>query len=185
MARAATSSRVYAAVLAMVTEGGYGLLTMEGIAARAAVSKQTLYRSWPSKSTVLFDALLDQTTTNGETVVVPNSGDLFTDLETLLVATVKELTDPAKEGLFRAVAAEIQADDPLAAELRNRLLAPQFHAVAVRLRCSGIEAADEGVELLYGAVFHRWLLQTQPFTSEWVSAHVVRTLRALEPNRGP
>lgn len=161
-------------------EVGYPQLTMEGIAAQARVSKQTLYRSWPSKSAVLLDALLGRSSTEGEGVEVPDSGDLAADLETLVLATIEEMTDPSMERLLRAVTVQIQSDDALAAELSARLLAPQLRAVAARMSRAGITEANEAVELLYGAVLHRWLLRTQPFTTTWVRAHVARTIRAVE-----
>lgn len=37
------------AALALVTEVGYRRTTIEGIAARAGVGKQTIYRWWPSR----------------------------------------------------------------------------------------------------------------------------------------
>lgn len=152
---------------------------MEGLAVRAGVSKQTLYRSWPSKSAVLFDALLSRSSTDGQDIAVPDTGDLAADLEVLIAATIEEMTDPVIEPLLRAVAAEIQGDDPLAVELWARLLDPQLRAVASRLARAGIIDAEESVELLYGAVLHRWLLRGQPFTTAWVKAHVGRVLRAL------
>ncbi len=179
MARVRTTSRVHAAVLTLVKDVGYPRLTMEGIAARAGVSKQTVYRTWPSTSAVLFSALLDQSTSDGREVDVPDTGDLAADLETLLLMTIEEMTDPETEPLLRAVAAEIQTSQSVATELGARLLTPQLRAVEARMASAGISDAQEGVELLYGAVLHRWLLRTQTFTPAWVRAHVKRTLRAV------
>lgn len=178
MARDSTRTRVHAAVLQLVVDNGYGQLTMEGIAYQARVSKQTLYRSWPSKSAVLFDALLGRS--GGAEVEIPETGDLAADLEVLILATVEEMTNPPMDKLLRAIAAEIQSDDRLASEMSTRLLGPQLNAVTARLARGGIADPQEAVELLYGAVLHRWLLRTRPFTAAWVTAHVARTLRAFE-----
>src|SRR5580693_3039150 len=37
---------------------GFAGMTVEGIAARAGVAKQTIYRWWPSKTDILFEALV-------------------------------------------------------------------------------------------------------------------------------
>ncbi|MCX4968984.1 TetR/AcrR family transcriptional regulator [Streptomyces sp. NBC_00654] len=50
---------IYDAALALVGETGYAKTTIEGIAARAGVGKQTIYRWWPSKAAVLLEAFLD------------------------------------------------------------------------------------------------------------------------------
>jgi AcrR family transcriptional regulator len=42
-----------------LAEIGFAAVTMERIAARAGVGKQTIYRWWPSKTDVLMDAFLD------------------------------------------------------------------------------------------------------------------------------
>lgn len=180
MARVSTRSRVYEAVLLLVMDAGYGPLTMEGIASQARVSKQTLYRTWPSKSVVLFEALLDRSDNGHGDVEVPDTGDLAADLEALILGTVEEMTDPSMEKLLRAVAAEVQSDDHLASELSTRLLVPQLNAVIARMARGGIAEPEEAAEMLYGAILHRWLLRTRPFTTAWVTAHVARTLRAFE-----
>lgn len=45
------------AALAELADVGYFQLTMEGIAARARTGKAALYRRWPSKRQLVFDAL--------------------------------------------------------------------------------------------------------------------------------
>lgn len=178
MARQRTRSKVHEAVLTLSRESGVGNVTMEGIAARAGVSKQTLYRTWPSTGAILFDALLARGSDENGVVTVPDSGNLAADLEELATATVAELTHPTHEPLLRAVTAEIQADDGLAEQFRELLLAPQLHGISVRLRRGAVPDPDGTAELFVAPIFHRWLLRSHPFDSAWVAAHVARTLRA-------
>jgi AcrR family transcriptional regulator len=166
-------------VLSLARERRVGTITMEGIAARAAVSKQTLYRSWPSTGSILFDALLARSVDASGTVVVPDSGDLTRDLEALATGTIEELTGPTQDPLLRAVTAEIQSDVHLAAQYRDRLLAPQLAAVADRFRKSGAPDPDGAAELFVGPILHRWLLRTGPFDGDWVTTHVGRVTRAV------
>ncbi|TQO19905.1 TetR family transcriptional regulator [Rhodoglobus vestalii] len=178
MARQQTRKKVHEAVLSLAHETPAGTITMEGIAARAGVSKQTLYRTWPSTGAILFDALLARSMTEDGTVEVPNSGDLAADLELLATATIAELTDTTHEPMLRAITAQMQSDDGLAAQFRERLLTPQLAGISDRFRRENVPDPYGIAELFVGPIFHRWLLRTHPFDSEWVTAHVARTLRA-------
>ncbi|MBP2385860.1 TetR-like C-terminal domain-containing protein [Paeniglutamicibacter kerguelensis] len=178
MARPRTRTLVYDAVLSLAREDRLGSISMEGVAARAGVSKQTLYRTWPSTRVILFDALLARSLSEDGMVAVPNSGYLEVDLESLVVATIAELTDSTQEPLLRAVTADIQTDEVLAAQFRDRLLTPQLKAISNRLRRESIDDPDAAAELLLGPIFHRWLLRTRAFEPGWASAHVQRVLQA-------
>lgn len=67
------------ATLELLVEVGYSALTVEGIAQRAGVGKATIYRRWPSKLPLVIEAF-------GELPAfeASDSGDLVTDLETIL-----------------------------------------------------------------------------------------------------
>jgi Bacterial regulatory proteins, tetR family len=43
----------------LLVENGFAGVTIEGIAARAGVGKQTIYRWWSSKTDILMDAFLE------------------------------------------------------------------------------------------------------------------------------
>lgn len=176
MATQRTRARVYEAVLDLLSEVGVAKLTMEGIAGRAGVGKQTLYRTWPSSAAILFDALLARSETPSGVVAVPDSGDLRSDLLLLVEQTIRELTSPTLEPLLRAVTAAIQSDDVLARHYRERLLEPQMSAVALRLERGGCAQPDAAAELLLGAILHRWLLRSGTFDRVWTERHVDHTL---------
>lgn len=178
MARATTRRKVHDAVLSLAREGRVGSLSMEGVATRAGISKQTLYRSWPTTGDILFDALLARSEDGDGVVEIPDTGDLDADLRLLGSAMVAELTDPVLEPLLRAVTAEIQSDEALARQYRERLLAVQMSAIARRLAAGGVDDADAIAELFVGPILHRWLLRSRPFDAQWIADHVARTLRA-------
>ena len=57
----AARDAVMRAVDDLLLESGFASLTIEGVAARAGVGRQTIYRWWPSKIDLLFDAFRDET----------------------------------------------------------------------------------------------------------------------------
>jgi AcrR family transcriptional regulator len=174
---------VHSAALSLAVERPDASLTMEGIAARAGVSKQTLYRSWPSTGAILFDAFLARSADERGRVMVPDSGDLSNDLHELATGMVAELTDSREEPLLRAVTARLQSDPELAAQYRDLLLKPQLRAIATRLDRSGVPESEDVAELFVGPIFYRWVLRTRSFDDEWVRAHVRRVLRGVGVER--
>lgn len=178
MARPTTRAKVHDAVLSMAREGRIASATMENVAARAGISRQTLYRSWPTTGAILFDALRARSETADGNIVLPDTGDLVADMTTLVEGMASELADPVQDQLLRSVTAEIQTDGGLAAEYRDLLLRPQMTAIAERLGRGGVAEPDEIAELLVGPLLHRWLLRSRPLDTEWLGRHVRRTLRA-------
>lgn len=178
MARPRTRTRVHAAVLELAQQNRLGSITMECVAARAGVSKQTLYRTWPSTGAILFDALLSRSQSDDGVVVVPDSGDLVADLRLLVAMTIDELTSPIMDPLLRAVTADIQTDDVLAEQFREQLLAPQLAAISRRLTQGNIDEPETAAELLMGPILYRWLLRTADFDASWATSHVNRVLKA-------
>ncbi|MFF9505584.1 TetR/AcrR family transcriptional regulator [Streptomyces sp. NPDC014724] len=195
--RRSESSRraIHDAALGLVGEVGYPRTTIEAIAARAGVGKQTIYRWWPSKAAVLLDAFVAlgdraaERSGGGAAQGIPDTGDLAADLRAVLRATVDELTDPAFEAPTRALAAEGIVDPRLGAEFVRKLLDPSLQLYAARLRAAqeaGQVRADVdpriALELLVGPLTHRWLLRTLPLTHAYVDTVVDYTLRGLTPH---
>ncbi|WP_267245300.1 TetR/AcrR family transcriptional regulator [Streptomyces sp. PR69] len=189
----ASRRAIYAAALALVGETGYPRTTIEAIAARAGVGKQTIYRWWPSKAAVLLDAFLDLAEQAADAAAepgIPDTGDLEADLKLVLRATVDELNDPAYDAPARALAAESVIDARLAAEFVTRLLEPQLQLYVTRLT-SAREAGQVragidpriALELLVGPLAHRWLLRTLPLTHDYADTVVDCALYGLAPRR--
>ena len=146
---------ILTAALDEVAEVGYAKLCIEGIASRAGVGKQTIYRWWPSKGAVVFDAVLDLG--EGE-LSLPDTGDLEADLKTALRATVAELNDPRVSPALRALRTAITHDPQLSATYAERIDTPRCEARKQRLRDAQLDVdLDVAVDLLWGPLFNRWL----------------------------
>ncbi|MCD2467181.1 MULTISPECIES: TetR/AcrR family transcriptional regulator [unclassified Streptomyces] len=186
---------IFDAALALVSEAGYAKTTIEGIAARAGVGKQTIYRWWPSKAAVLLDAFLDlaarahEAAGGGEGAgEIPDTGDLAADLRYVLRATVDEMNDPAFDAPTRALAAEGIVDPELGARFTEALLEPQLQYYVRRIEAAQAAGdVDPGVdprialELLVGPLHHRWLHRTLPLTHAYADSLVDLALRGLAP----
>ena len=171
----------------LVSEVGYAKLSIEGIAARAGVGKQTIYRWWRSKGAVVFDSFL-ALSEGADGMALPDTGDIEADLKAVMRATAAEFTDPAFEAPIRALNLEIVGDPELAAQYREKLAGPVDEAKKERLRSAqraGQIAEDAdldlALELLYAPLYQRWLLRTGPITPEYADALVDHLLRALRP----
>ncbi|MFI7207308.1 TetR/AcrR family transcriptional regulator [Micromonospora aurantiaca (nom. illeg.)] len=177
---------ILAAALELLAETGYPALTVEAIAARAGVGKQTIYRWWRGKGAVILDALADDMP---EVIALPDTGDLRADLREVLRATVAEFADPRLSATTRAVTIETLTDEELADQARDRLLRPQLNAVRVRLEAAR-EAGqvrpdaplDQVVELLFGPLYHRWLLRNGPLTDDYADGIVDLVVTAVTPS---
>ncbi|MGC0332360.1 AcrR family transcriptional regulator [Streptomyces sp. SAI-170] len=187
---------IYAAALALVGEVGYPKTTVEGIAARAGVGKQTIYRWWSSKADVLLEAFLDlgdqaaqaAGAEDGQSYGIPDTGDLAADLRAVLRATVDELLDPRFEAPARALAAEGLVNEELGRRFVARLLEPQLQLYVDRLRAA--QAAGQvrpgvdpriALELFVSPLAQRWLQHTGPISYEYTDTLVDYALYGLAP----
>ncbi|MEV3990921.1 TetR/AcrR family transcriptional regulator [Streptomyces sp. NPDC049837] len=185
---------IYDAALALVGEVGYARTTIEGIAARAGVGKQTIYRWWPSKAAVLLEAFVDlgvqanEALGGDENSGIPDTGDLEADLKYVLRATVDEMNDPTYDAPSRALAAEGVVNPELGAQFVEQLLEPQLQLYVKRLTAAR-EAGHVrpeidpriALELFVGPLAHRWLLRTEPLTHAYADKLVEYALYGLAP----
>jgi AcrR family transcriptional regulator len=153
---------------------GYRNFTMKAVAARAGVSKATLYRWWPDKAHLVLDAYRSK---GSRDIYAPTTGDLRTDVLAHLGHLAFTLTrlDSARTVAGIIVAA---ATDPYFGRLyRETLLNDLRQAlldilIAARERGqirAGIDLAV-AVDAAYGAIQHRLLLSKEPIDGPFVTA---------------
>ncbi|MFD3702235.1 TetR/AcrR family transcriptional regulator [Nocardia sp. NPDC058658] len=181
----ASRRAILSAAFELAGEIGYDKLTIEAIAARAGVGKQTIYRWWPSKGAVLLDAFLMLSET-GETPGLPDTSDLEADLKFVLRATVDELADPRFDLPLRGLTSAIMHDTDLAATYVERLQGPIDDLKRRRLaaaQAAGQIAADidldVAIAMIWGPLMDRWLLRTGTLTADFADRVVETALRGL------
>jgi AcrR family transcriptional regulator len=100
----------------MLVEEGYAAMTMKGIAARAGVGKQTVYRWWSSKAEILFEAVMQDAATD---LVVDPASTSGEEIDLFLDAVVHFLTSSHAGAAYRALVGEAQHDAKVAALVRS------------------------------------------------------------------
>jgi len=174
-ARRRESSRlaILDASLALCREEGYVRLSIEGIAARAGVGKQTIYRWWPSKGAVLLEALEREV---AGSATMPDTGDVVADMRTAVGSLIKRHADPNFGPLVAALIAESQHDPALARMALERFIRVRRAPMVERLRRAqqlgqlpaslDLEAV---LEVIFGALYHRLLLRSGPMDEAYAS----------------
>ncbi|MFE3855107.1 TetR/AcrR family transcriptional regulator [Streptomyces griseorubiginosus] len=185
---------IYDAALDLVAEVGYPRTTVEGIAARAGVGKQTIYRWWSSKAEVLLEAFLDlseqaaQEAAPGAAYAIPDTGDLAADLKAVLRMTVDQLRDPRFEAPSRALAAEGVVNEQVGRVFVAKLLEPSLQLYVDRVRAAQ-EAGQVrpevdpriALELWVSPLAQRWLQYTGPISYDYTDTLVDYALHGLAP----
>jgi AcrR family transcriptional regulator len=147
---------------------GYERLTIEAIATKAGVSKQTIYRWWRSKSAIVAEAVLAGVIIETQTVPA-NTGNLESDLRAWLVKLVDAFHDPEAMALTRALtvaSAESESDtarlyDLTVRPFRDPLLDRLRDAQAVGQLRHDVDL-DVFAEAVMGALLYRLLARSVP-----------------------
>src|SRR5207244_2723328 len=91
----------------LLVERGFAGVTIEGIAAKAGVAKQTIYRWWSSKTEILMEAYLEDATGY---LAPADLGSLDLDLRAYLRRLTAFLTTTDPGEVFRALIGQAQHD---------------------------------------------------------------------------
>ena len=164
----------------LLAERGFAGVTIEGIAARAGVAKQTIYRWWPSKVEVLLDTLIED---SQESLALPETGSAIEDARQYLRRLAAFLTgDPAGQVLL-ALIGEAQHDAEMAGVFHARYLDPRRDEERAML-ARGVAAgelppdldADRALDALLGPVYYRALVTGGPISVAFTDGLVTDVL---------
>ena len=168
---------ILAAAADLLLTRGLAAVSMDAVAARAGVSKATIYRWWPTKETLALDALYEQLTEPGPEA--PDTGTLRGDLLALLLGWVERVGDRPFGRIIGALITEASTDVVFGKLYRERYVEPRrAQARTIFQRAMGrgeigvstdVEAA---IDLLYGALYHRLLHGHAPLNHDFVETVV-------------
>ncbi|MFC4909641.1 TetR/AcrR family transcriptional regulator [Actinomadura gamaensis] len=150
-------SAVLHAVDDLLVEVGYAAMTMKGIAERAGVSRQTVYRWWATKAEILFEACVEDAL---EELAVRPTGAPVADVAAYLEALVRFLVRSPAGAAYRALVGEAQHDAAVARLLASRdLLGDSARPVIERVlgRAALPVPMDQATAALVGPAFF-WVL---------------------------
>jgi AcrR family transcriptional regulator len=154
-----------AADLALEGAAGAGI---DAIAARAGVSRTTVYKWWPSAAAVLLDGLLERTR---DTLESPPSATTREALGEYLGRLVRLVRDTPAGALLRGLTAASVADAAVGRALVDDWLAPRRAAV-VDLLAEGVARGevrdgldhDTVIDTLFAPIYYRLMYEHRQLT---------------------
>lgn len=184
--RAAARDSIVQATLELLAERGFSAATIDAIAARAGVGRNTIYRRWETKEELIADALRDITAD-----LEAHEGD---DVYALLLESIRDFArlfaDPFFGRILPAVLGELQRNPAFALVYADRVVRPRREAL-LELLTTAIERGelrrganvDQIADLIAGAPFVRLLPLGLPPVTEHYAEELLETLwRGIAPD---
>jgi AcrR family transcriptional regulator len=166
-------------------ERGLHAMSMDDVAARAGVSKATIYRWWSSKELLALDALATAWAAPGPTAH-RDTGSLRGDLLARFRPWLRQLNERPFGRVVAGLVAEAQADPEFAKLYRKHFVQPRRDATRVLLEQAierGEIVADTDIEvtldLFYGPIYHRLLHAHAPLTDRFIQQVVDAVIRGI------
>ncbi|BBX64360.1 TetR family transcriptional regulator [Mycobacterium saskatchewanense] len=148
----------------LLLERGFDGLTIEAVAARAGVGKQTIYRWWPSRPALVADVMLE----DADKILgsVNHSDDLAADLVRWVGKLVVRLTTARGSAMLRILTVACMEHADTAVKLRAGFSAPLHDCVRARLLAEGIDdtAADSAADAIVGGAVYPILSGAQGYS---------------------
>lgn len=148
----------------LLLERGFDGLTIEAVAARAGVGKQTIYRWWPTRPALVADVMLEDA--DKLLASVNHSGDLIVDLVGWVGKLFASLTTPRGSAMLRTLTVACMEHEDTAVKLRAGFSAPLHDSVRARLLADGIAetTAESAADAIVGGVVYPILSGAQPYS---------------------
>ncbi|WP_328667251.1 TetR/AcrR family transcriptional regulator [Streptomyces sp. NBC_00322] len=155
-------------------------LTYALLADRAKVTRQTLYRHWPTRDNLLSDLMLE-----GPDVAYPEpSTDVRTVATAWLTSLRAGLSDPPTRAATFAVIAQANYD-PDSTQALTRIVEDRHAAFNTLLEPSGRQITADEYTLLTAPVLFRLLIEGRKVTDQFIDAVAAQWLTTLNQSDQP
>jgi AcrR family transcriptional regulator len=167
----------------LLLERGFDGLSIEAVAARAGVGKQTIYRWWPSRPALVADVMLEDA--DKILASVRHTEDLAGDLGEWVGKLAVSLTTVRGSAMLRTLTAAGMEHEDTAVKLRAGFSKPLHDSVRSRLLADGIEEpiAESAADAIVGGVVYPILSGVQRYSrrrAELTTRIIVAALTAAQ-----
>jgi AcrR family transcriptional regulator len=125
----AVNEAILTATRELLLEVGYQGLSIDAVAVRAEVGKPTIYRRYPNKAALVFEAVFGKTKTRS----VPDTGALVSDLREAYSWAVDEFAAPEARAALPGLVADVAANPAVAELVRGLVVEPEYARVRAAL----------------------------------------------------
>lgn len=165
----------------LLMERGFDKLTIEAVAARAGVGKQTIYRWWPSRHALAADVILE----DADRILRPvaQTEDVAEDLRAWAVTLAAALTTVRGNAMLRVLTTAGMEHPDTAARLHAGFNQPIHDAVRGRLTAEGFGTASarDAADAIVGGIVYAILSEGrsfQPHRAESITRTVIAGITA-------
>jgi AcrR family transcriptional regulator len=166
----------------LLHEVGLRAMTTEEIASRSGASKATIYKWWPNKYAVAFDAFLSEMMAESPD---PDTGSARDDLTAVVRGLLRFYRGPSGR-VFAQLVGEAQSDPLIQQELRTNLVDSRrelFRTIWERGVARGELRADAdpdaAIDIAIGPALYRLMMGHAPLTDDAADALVDVAIRGL------
>jgi AcrR family transcriptional regulator len=167
------------ATLELLAERGFQAATIDAIAARAGVGRNTIYRRWSGKEELIADAIREL----GADLDMNEGDDLYSVLLDWIRDFTRVFSDPLFGRILPAVLGELERNPSFAVAYADRVVRPRREALVELLERAAERGelrrgadVDQIVDLLAGAPFVRLLPIGLPPLTERYAEKLLETI---------
>ncbi|HEY1761829.1 MAG TPA: TetR/AcrR family transcriptional regulator [Acidimicrobiales bacterium] len=167
------------ATRSLLKERGFAEFTIDEVSRRAGVGKSTIYRRWPTKGTLVFEAFMIEFLAE---LPPPDTGNLRGDLLAVLRSWIRAVKGTVTGHTLVGLISEVQRDPELAEVWAEKFVAPVraqhrllFERAIDRGEIASTIDVEVAMDLLFGPAYHR-LLQRHLALDDRFAESVVNTI---------